>query len=94
MASPEPRFQEWESVYTTDNEPTAYIIAGRLQNEGIEARVHKEALGSAYGINVGLLGKVDVLVRSEDFDRASAILEDEDLEAENDEDYEEDEEDE
>jgi hypothetical protein len=85
MSSSEPRFQEWDSVFTTDNEPTAYIIAGKLQNEGIETRVHKESAGSAYGISVGLLGKVDVLVRSEDVDRAIAVLENEDYEEDEDE---------
>lgn len=78
--SPESRFHEWESVFTTDSEPMAHFIAGKLHNEGIEARVHQEPAGAALGIMIGLLGKVDVLVRSEDFDRAVAVLEDEDYE--------------
>lgn len=80
MSSPDPRSLQWEAIFTTDNEPIAYFIAGKLHNEGIEARVHKESAGSAFGINVGLLGKVDVLVRSVDFERAVAVLEDEDYE--------------
>ena len=75
-------FNEWESVFTTDNEPIAHFIAGKLHNEGVEALVRKESAGTAYGINIGLLGKVDVLVRSDDFERAIAVLEDEDLEEE------------
>ena len=90
MSSPEPSFHEWESVFSTDSEPTAYFIAGKLHNEGIEARVHKEPAGAALGIMIGLLGKVDVLVRSEDVDRAVAALEDENYEEDEDadEDYE------
>jgi hypothetical protein len=82
MTTPEPQFQQWESVFTTGSEPEAHIIAGKLQNEGIEARIQKESAGTAYGINVGLLGKVDVMVRSEDYERAVAVLEDDDYEAE------------
>lgn len=76
------RLQSWEPIYSTDSEPIAYLIAGKLENEGISARVHKEPAGSAYGIVVGMLGKVDVLVRSEDFERAMAVLEDDDYEFE------------
>ena len=82
MAHTKPQFQHWESVFTTDNEPIAHFIVGKLQNEGIEARIHKESAGSAYGIHVGLLGKVDVLVRTEDVDRAVAVLDDVDYEEE------------
>lgn len=85
MSAPENRFQKWEPIYSTDSEPMAYLIAGKLENEGIAARVHKEPAGSAYGIMVGMLGKVDVLVRAEDFERGMAILEDEDYEFEEDE---------
>jgi hypothetical protein len=87
MSSPKPSFPDWESIFTTDSEPIAHFILGKLQNEGIEARIHKESVGSAFGINVGLLGKVDVLVRATDFERAMSVLED-------DEDYDEDDEDE
>jgi hypothetical protein len=82
VTAPEGRLQSWEPVYSTDSEPAAYMVAGRLENEGITARVHKEPAGSAFGIAVGILGKVDVLVRTEDFERAIAVLEDEDYEAE------------
>ena len=78
MSSPEQHAPQWKAVFTTDNEPIAYFIAGKLQNVGITALVHKEPAGSAYGISVGLLGKVDVLVRSEDFEQAAAVLEEAD----------------
>lgn len=74
MSTSEPHSQQWKSVYTTNSEPLAHLIAGKLENEGIEARVHQEPAGSAYGITVGLLGKVDVLVRSHDYERAVALI--------------------
>lgn len=77
-ASDHQHSNQWESVYTTNSEPIAYLIAGKLENEGIKAIVRKESAGSAYGIVVGLLGKVDVLVLSDDFERAAAIIESED----------------
>ena len=75
MSMSEHHSHEWSSVYTTNSEPIAHLIAGKLENEGIQTMVRKESAGSAYGITVGLLGKVDVLVRSEDYERAVALIE-------------------
>jgi hypothetical protein len=85
MSSSEPHSPQWESVYTTNSEPIAYLIAGKLENEGIQAIVRKESAGSAYGIVVGLLGKVDVLVLSDDVERAAEIIGDEDANSESEE---------
>ncbi len=72
-------------VYVATSEPEAYIVAGRLQSEGIEVFVHQEPIAKAYGFSVGTLGEIKVLVSPEDYDRALAIL-DEDAEAYNSED--------
>lgn len=69
----------WMVVYVAYSEPEAYVIVGRLESEGVEAFVHQEPVGRAYGFSVGPLGEVKVLVRAEDYDRALAIL-DEDVE--------------
>ena len=37
-------------VYIANSEPEAYVVAGRLQNEGIPAIVHQEPVGRAYGL--------------------------------------------
>ena len=67
-------------VYIATSEPEAYIVAGRLQSEGIEVFVHQEPIARAYGFSVGTLGEIKVLVSPEDYDRALTIL-DEDAEA-------------
>jgi hypothetical protein len=74
MSTSEPLSHQWKSVYTTNSEPIAHLIAGKLENEGIQTIVRKESAGSAYGITVGLLGKVDVLVPSDDYERAVALI--------------------
>ncbi len=61
-------------VYVAYSEPEAYIVAGRLENEGIHALVHQEPVGRAYGITIGPLGEVKVLVNPDDYDRALTIL--------------------
>jgi hypothetical protein len=71
---PERTGTEWKVVYHTTNEMEAQVIAGRLESEGIRVRVHQEPAGRAYGIAVGLLGAVAVLVRSEDYERALELL--------------------
>ncbi len=75
----------WMVVYIATSDPEAYIVAGRLKNEGIETFVHQEPIAKAYGFSVGTLGEIKVLVRPEDYDRALAIL-DQDAEADNSED--------
>jgi hypothetical protein len=67
-------FNDWMVVYVASSEPEAYIVAGRLQSEGIPTFVHQEPVGRAYGFSVGPLGEVKVLVNPEDYDQAVAIL--------------------
>ncbi|MEO8396043.1 MAG: DUF2007 domain-containing protein [Chloroflexota bacterium] len=66
-------------VYVASSEPEAYIVAGRLQSEGIEAFVHQEPIGRAYGLSIGPLGEVKVLVRPDQYDQALNILDDEEF---------------
>jgi hypothetical protein len=61
-------------VYLTYNLSEAYIIAGRLEVEGVPAMVHRQAGAGAFGITVGSLGEVSVLVHPPDYERALAIL--------------------
>ncbi len=64
----------WMVVYIASSEPEAYIIVGRLETEGIKAFVHQEPAGRAYGLTIGTLGEITVLVSPEDYDQATAIL--------------------
>jgi hypothetical protein len=72
----------WMVVYVAYNEPEAYIVAGRLESEGIKAFVHQEPVGRAYGLSVGPLGEVKVLVHPDNYDQAVDIIDDDEFVAE------------
>lgn len=64
----------WLVVYVGNGLPAASIVAGRLATERIRTWVHQEPVARAFGIYVGSLGEVKVLVHPEDYARARAIL--------------------
>jgi hypothetical protein len=66
----------WRSVYVAHSEPEAYVVAGRLNTQGIETFVHRKPGGDSYGVYIDPLGEVEVLVHLQDYERAMAILED------------------
>ena len=68
---------DWLVILSTDNISEAHIVAGRLQHEGIPAWVHQQPGVSGFGITVGVLGEVRVLVNVADYETAVAILEEE-----------------
>jgi hypothetical protein len=77
----QPRFAHatgWKVVYVAHSEPEASIVAGRLETQGIETYIHREATGGlAYGVYLDPLGEVSVLVQPDHFDRAAALLDEE-----------------
>ena len=64
---------DWVPVATARGVAEAHLIAGRLNNEGIPARVSQEAAGAALGLSVGL-GQIRVLVPEPLEARALVIL--------------------
>jgi hypothetical protein len=66
---------DWKIAAEAANEAEAYIIVGRLAQDNIKAWVQQEPAGSALGITVGALGEVRVMVSAEDYERAKALLE-------------------
>lgn len=66
---------EWIVIYSTYDYTEAHLIAGRLQVEGIRAMVHRQAGAAAFGLTVGVLGEITVLVHPQDESRARDILE-------------------
>ncbi len=64
----------WSVVFTASGMAQANIITGRLETEGIPARLKYEAAGTIYGITINGLGEVKVLVPAEDLARAGAVL--------------------
>jgi hypothetical protein len=66
---------KWIVIYSTYDYTEAHVIAGRLQVEGIRAMVHQQAGAAAFGVTVGVLGEVTVLVHPQNEERALDILE-------------------
>lgn len=70
---------EWQVVHTTLDINEANIIAGRLHVEGIKSFVHRQAGAAAMGLTIGAWGEINVLVEPEDYERALAILDPDEL---------------
>jgi len=62
-------------VYSTAGPGPAAIIKELLAAEGIPAETSQEGAGAAYGLTVGPLGLVDILVPAEYAAQAEAVLE-------------------
>ena len=62
------------TVYIASSQPEAYIVKGRLENEGIPAMLRYESLGLVYGITVDGLGQIEVQVSEDMAGRATEIL--------------------
>lgn len=64
----------WVRVAVALGPAHAEILRGRLEAEGIPARVLQEPAGSVYGLTVGLLGQIDVVVPQEYAAQAHELL--------------------
>lgn len=62
-------------VYTTSGPGEATIIQSVLGAAGIACEMSREGAGAAYGITVGPLGMVDILVAEDQAEAARALLE-------------------
>lgn len=65
----------WVEVLTVFNQVQATIAAARLQDEGIPVQVRHEAASRAIPVNVGILGRIDVLVPEAMAEKALGVLE-------------------
>jgi hypothetical protein len=61
-------------VYTAGNPGLAEIIQSALQAAGIPAQTSREGAGKVYGITVGPLAMVDILVPEDHAAQAEALL--------------------
>lgn len=62
-------------VYTTAGPGEATILQSVLEAAGIPCELSREGAGAAYGITVGPLGVVDILVAEEHAEAARNLLE-------------------
>ena len=67
---------KWEVVAEVYGDLEAEIIRGLLQAEGILVTLSKEGAGQALGLQIGALGEVQVLVSTENVDKARLIVDD------------------
>jgi hypothetical protein len=65
---------EWTSVATVGTEEEAALIAGFLDSEGIKVVVNSRRFNQE-PVNFGNLAQVEVMVPTEDAERASTLLE-------------------
>jgi hypothetical protein len=63
-------------VATVSGKLEAEIIRGMLEAQDIETILSYEAAATAYGLGIGRLARVEILVRNEQVPEAEAALED------------------
>jgi hypothetical protein len=61
-------------IDTVSGRGNAEILRGFLQAQGIQCELSQEALGSVYGLTIGGLGSVDLLVPSHQGKRARELI--------------------
>lgn len=66
--------EKWEIAYTASGITNANIVVGRLETEGIPARLKYEAVGAIYAITIDGLGEVDILVPVNYLEKAREVL--------------------
>jgi hypothetical protein len=64
----------WIPVYSAQGKLSAEIIRLLLESFQIPATLSQESVGSTYGLTVGDLGEVDILVPAAKVDEAVEIL--------------------
>ena len=67
--------ESWVEVYFTSEEPEAMIVKGFLETEGIPCQIESARM-SQIPVEVGALGgRITLLVRPGDFEKARKVLE-------------------
>jgi hypothetical protein len=67
---------DWVVVDTVNGSLNAEILRGLLQAQGIEVLLSQEGAGRALGLEVGLMGDIDILVNSDDVPEARKLIDD------------------
>lgn len=63
-------------IATVSGKLEADIVRGMLEAQDIETMLSYEAAATAYGLGVGRLARVEILVRNEQVTEAEAIIDD------------------
>ena len=67
---------KWELVITVSGELQADLIRNLLEAQDIEVFLNQEGAGRAYGLTVGPMGEVQVLVPKDQSEAARQIVDD------------------
>jgi hypothetical protein len=68
--------QSWVEVVKVSGELQAEMLRGLLEAQGIPVMLNQEGAGRAYGISVGPMGEVQILVPSNYVAEAQSVLAD------------------
>jgi hypothetical protein len=67
--------EHWEVVDRVAGQIQAEIMRGLLEAQGIRVWMNQEGAGHAYGITVGPMGTVEIMVPSNALEQARQVLE-------------------
>ena len=68
--------ETWEVVDEVAGDIQAEILRGYLEAQGIPVWLSQEGVGRVYGLGIGVLGNVQILGPSSNFEKARALLDD------------------
>jgi len=68
--------ETWEVVDEIAGGIQAEILRGYLEAQGIPVWLSQEGAGRVYGLGIGVLGNVQILVPSSSYEKARALLDD------------------
>lgn len=67
--------ETWELLDEVGFGIPAEVLLGLLEAQGIHAYLSQEGAGRAYGFTVGALGRVQILVKASQLEKARQVLE-------------------
>jgi len=68
--------ESWVLIHEVYGELEAEILRGLLESQGIPVFLNQEGAGRAYGLNVGSLGRTEVMVPASLSQEARQVLDD------------------
>lgn len=68
--------QHWEIVDVVSGDFQAQLLRGLLESQGIPVQLSQEGAGRAYGLSIGALGEVQILVPTDSKAFAEQVLKD------------------
>jgi len=65
---------QWQVIYEVADPINAEIVRGFLESQNIQVHLSREGAGRAYGLTIGPLGIVQILVPTQDVERAKQLI--------------------